>query len=697
MSVTVTCDVPPVAVNDTATVAEDDVPTAVTVLANDTDPDGGLKTIASATQPDHGLVALTGGTPGAHTGLTYRPDPHYCNSPPGTTPDTFTYALAPGGSSATVSVTVTCVDDTPTAVNDSVTVLEDATAGVVSVLANDTDIDGGPKTISSATQPTNGTVVLAGPVGAHTGLTYKPNAGYCNSEGGSPDTFTYTLNGGSTATVSITVTCTPNAAPVIAAIEGGALAYTEDAAATPITASTTVTDADSTDFATGTLTVDYSAGGLADDRLEIRNQGTTAGLIGVSGANVTYGGTTIGTFTGGTGTTPLEVTLNASATPTATQALVRNITYDNVSDNPATNRTVRFVLTDGDGGTSAPATRQITVTGTNDAPVLSGIETSPLAYPENGIGLPSVSDTLVVADADDANIESAVVKITAGFVAGDDLLFSGTIPGDYDETSGELTLTGSSPKSAWQQVLRSIRFRNLTSDNPGTSRTISFTVNDGSANSNTVTRAIAITEQNDPPAVTTTPGTVNANQQVPTVIDGGITVTDPDSLISRGDRVHLRGVPARGRAHPARPTVAGRHHRLPDRPGPDAHRHDHGRQLPGRPAIGHLHQHQQLAERRPAHGPVPGQGRRHPGTQQRYRHTHDPAGRRPRQRRAHRQRRVVRDDRQHLALRRPARPRLSRAGAHLEHQPARQRHRPRRARRQPSRPRTSRRRGPRLR
>ena len=51
--------------------------------------------------------------------LTYQPDPNYCNDPPGTTPDTFTYSLTPGGDTATVSVTVTCVADTPVAVDDS--------------------------------------------------------------------------------------------------------------------------------------------------------------------------------------------------------------------------------------------------------------------------------------------------------------------------------------------------------------------------------------------------------------------------------------------------------------------------------------------------------------------------------------------------------------------------------------------------
>ena len=44
-------------------------------------------------------------------GLTYQPDPNYCNTQTGGTPDTFTYTLTPGGSTATVSVTVTCVND----------------------------------------------------------------------------------------------------------------------------------------------------------------------------------------------------------------------------------------------------------------------------------------------------------------------------------------------------------------------------------------------------------------------------------------------------------------------------------------------------------------------------------------------------------------------------------------------------------
>jgi Bacterial cadherin-like domain len=196
-------DAAPVAVADAHDVAEDSGAAAIPVLANDTDADGGPKTIVNATDPANGTVVVTGGG----SGLSYQPDPDYCNEPPGSAPDVFAYTLN-GGSTAMVSVTVACVDDAPIAVDDSRTVAENSSLAAVPVLANDTDIDGGPMNIVSKTNPANGTVFLTGPVGAYTGISYQPANLYCNSQtGGSDDTFTYTLNGGSTATVSVYVTC----------------------------------------------------------------------------------------------------------------------------------------------------------------------------------------------------------------------------------------------------------------------------------------------------------------------------------------------------------------------------------------------------------------------------------------------------------------------------------------------------------
>ena len=164
----VAADDAPVAVNDSATVAEDAAATAVPVLANDTDADGGPMSVGSVTQPANGTVVITGGG----TGVTYQPTANYCNSVSGV-PDTFTYTLTPGGSTATVSVTVTCQDDAPTAVADAATVSEDAAATAIPVLGNDVNADGGPMGILSASAPANGTVAITG---GGTGLTYQPDA-----------------------------------------------------------------------------------------------------------------------------------------------------------------------------------------------------------------------------------------------------------------------------------------------------------------------------------------------------------------------------------------------------------------------------------------------------------------------------------------------------------------------------------------
>ena len=109
-------DIPPSAVDDSATTNEDSTGTAIDVLANDTDPDGGPKQVDSTTQPAHGTAAVT--RHGAK--VAYTPDPGYCNTQPGGSADSFTYTLN-GGSTATVTVTVTCVADAPLARTDAAT------------------------------------------------------------------------------------------------------------------------------------------------------------------------------------------------------------------------------------------------------------------------------------------------------------------------------------------------------------------------------------------------------------------------------------------------------------------------------------------------------------------------------------------------------------------------------------------------
>jgi hypothetical protein len=194
----------PVAEDDTATVAEDASATAIPVLANDSDVDAGPRSISDVTQPANGIVAISIGA----TAVTYTPNLNYCNRAPSVQPalDTFTYTLSPGGSTATVSVTVICVDDAPVAVDDDEIVVEDSPANSFSVLANDTDIDSGPRAVTSITQPGHGLAAIGG---GGLSVLYTPTPGYCNQAPNTPrDAFTYTLTpGGSSATVSVTVPC----------------------------------------------------------------------------------------------------------------------------------------------------------------------------------------------------------------------------------------------------------------------------------------------------------------------------------------------------------------------------------------------------------------------------------------------------------------------------------------------------------
>jgi len=196
-----TGDAAPVAVDDTFSVVRGPGQVALDVLANDTDADGGPILIESITQPGNGSVAITG----AGSGISYEPDRNHC-----TDSGPFTYTLN-GGAKATVQVQVICADTAPTAADDFAVVAEDSGPTAIEVLANDTNPDGDPLQIESVTQPSNGTATVRD---SGSGLTYAPVAGYCNDPGGvrgarpgPPDTFTYTLNGGSTATVEVKVIC----------------------------------------------------------------------------------------------------------------------------------------------------------------------------------------------------------------------------------------------------------------------------------------------------------------------------------------------------------------------------------------------------------------------------------------------------------------------------------------------------------
>ncbi|MGB0600546.1 MAG: cadherin-like domain-containing protein, partial [Rubripirellula sp.] len=195
----------------------------------------------------------------------------------------------------------------------------------------------------------------------------------------------------------------------------GALDYQENDGLVVIDGQATLTDADTTDFGGGKFLARLSVGATANDRLAIRNEGSGTGQIGVSGTDVTYGGVTIGSFSGGVGSTALQVTLDNDATVLATEALLRNITYLNDSENPSTaDRTVEFVVEDSVGVGSVPATKVVKVSAVNDAPVV--VVNTGATVPQ---GSSLVITTLMFQATDvDNSVSDLVFELTALPVGG---------------------------------------------------------------------------------------------------------------------------------------------------------------------------------------------------------------------------------------------------------------------------------------
>ena len=177
-----------------------------------------------------------------------------------------------------------------------------------------------------------------------------------------------------------------------------------------------MTDVDSSDFDTGTLTVAFTAGSdAAEDVLAVRDQGAGPTNITVAGATVSYGGTAIGTFVGGSAGADLVITLNTNADATATSALVQNITYENTDTaNPTLgSRTVRYVLTDGDGGTSANYDTTVTFTAVNDIPVIANVGGDTLAYTEgDGAVVIDQGSNAAVTDVDSSNFDTGTLTVS---------------------------------------------------------------------------------------------------------------------------------------------------------------------------------------------------------------------------------------------------------------------------------------------
>ena len=164
---------------------------------------------------------------------------------------------------------------------------------------------------------------------------------------------------------------------------GPAIAFAEDL----VNASPVLLDGDVEVEASGSLAGGWVSvtGLLAEDRVSILAEGTAAGQIGFDGTTVTYGGTVIGTATGGVGTS-FTVTFNAAVTTPALDALIQRLSFADVSDLPFPIRMLSLDVRDALGeGLAEPASIFVAVNPVNDAPVITSGASA--AFVENGTGI----------------------------------------------------------------------------------------------------------------------------------------------------------------------------------------------------------------------------------------------------------------------------------------------------------------------
>ncbi|MEI8664615.1 Ig-like domain-containing protein [Pseudoalteromonas sp. B28] len=461
----------PIANTDTATMDEDAAPILINALANDSDVDGDSLAI-SAASADIGSALVVGNqiqyTPAANTnGLA-----------------TITYTVSDnngGTDNTTVTITITAVNDTPVANNDTATMAEDAAPILINVLANDSDEDGDSLVISAASADIGSVSVVGNQI------QYTPAA-----DNNGLATVSYTVsdnNGGTnTATVAITITAV-NDVPVA---NNDTATMAENAAPILINVLENDSDVDGDSLAISAASADIGSVSVVGNQIQYTPAADSNGL-----ATVTY---TVSDNNGGTNTATLAITITAvndapvANNDTATMAedaapiLINVLANDTDSDGdslvissasadigsasvvgdqiqytPAANTnglaTVTYTVSDNNGGTNT-ATVAITITEVNDAPVVS---VQSFSISENATD----GDIIGTVSASDIENQTLTYSLTGGDTASFEI----------NSSSGVLSTVGESPFD-FETTNQYILNVTITDDGtPNESSNVNITVN----------------------------------------------------------------------------------------------------------------------------------------------------------------------------------------------------------------------------
>lgn len=191
-----------------------------------------------------------------------------------------------------------------------------------------------------------------------------------------------------------------------------------------------------------------------------------------------------GSFDAATGTLTMTTLPGVTASTADFQQALRLVSYENIAgDNPTEgDRFVNFAVTD-DTGLIGNGRMRIFVDAVNDAPQFNTL-TIDWEY-EPGDGQATIASSLQITDVDDTQMSGAVIQISPEtYMQGEDVLHftdAGNITGEWNESTGTLTLTGTATSEDYQTAIQSVTYENLNEVPTESVRLISLTVTDANS------------------------------------------------------------------------------------------------------------------------------------------------------------------------------------------------------------------------
>lgn len=171
-------------------------------------------------------------------------------------------------------------------------------------------------------------------------------------------------------------------------------------------------------------------------------------------------------------------------------------------------------------------------------------------YTEDSAAVPIVDTDLLIIDED--NLTAATARITnlQDGVAESLAVTVGTsgIVATYDAPTGTLQLTGTRTRSAYESVLRTLRYANSSQNPSTTSRLVEVTVSDGILTSVPVTATVGVVQVNDAPILASSPTVELSFIDEDTLDPPGNTINQiiPLAALSDPDGVAVRALAVTG-------------------------------------------------------------------------------------------------------------------------------------------------------